>query len=154
MYSNELVCNILEYLNNNINEEIPIDRLSYLFFFNRTYIMKRFKKELNISITEYINSMRIYNSLSSFRDNNYISSIGYKNGFNSLEYFSETFKKVLGVNPNTYKKYINHDINIKKKDIEIILVNINKLNNIKNKTIKYLNNRKPTVIKTKSLVFK
>lgn len=154
MYSNELVCNILEYINSNINEEISIDKLSYLFFFNRTYIMKRFKKELKISINEYINSMRIYNSLSLFKDNNYISSIGYKNGFNSLEYFSETFKKVLGVNPNTYKKYINRDINIKKEDIEKILININKLNNIKNNSIKYLNNRKPTTIKTKSLIFK
>ena len=154
MYSNELVCNILEYLNDNINEEISIDRLSNLFYFNRTYIMKRFKKELNISINEYINSIRIYNSLSSFRDNNYISSIGYKNGFNSLEYFSETFKKILGVSPNIYKKYINHNISIKEKDIETILININKLNNLKDKTIKYLNNRKPTAIKTKSLVFK
>ena len=154
MYSNELVCNILEYLNNNINEEISIDNLSNIFYFNRTYIMKRFKKELNISINEYINSMRIYNSLNSFRDNNYISSIGYRNGYNSLEYFSETFKKILGVNPNTYKKYINHDINIKKEEIEKILFNINKLNNIKNNSIKYLNNRKPTTIKTKSLIFK
>ena len=154
MYSNELVCNILEYINSNINEEISIDKLSNLFFFNRTYIMKRFKKELKISINEYINSMRIYNSLGLFKDNNYISSIGYKNGFNSLEYFSETFKKVLGVNPNTYKKYINRDINIKKEDIEKILININKLNNIKNDSIKYLNNRKPTTIKTKPLIFK
>ncbi len=154
MYSNELVCNILEYLNSNINEEISIDDLSRIFFFNRTYIMKRFKKELNISINEYINSMRILNSLNLFKDDNFISSIGYKNGFNSLEYFSETFKKVLGVNPNTYKKYINRDINIRKEDINKILIGINKLNNIKYNSIKYLNNRKPTIIKTKSLVFK
>ena len=48
MFSNELVCNILDYINNNINKEITIDELSYLFFFDKTYIMKRFKKELNI----------------------------------------------------------------------------------------------------------
>ena len=154
MYSNELICNIIEYLNENINEEISIDKLSSLFFFNRTYIMKRFKKELNITINEYINSMRIYNSLEYFKDTNYIASIGYKNGFNSLEYFSETFKKVLGVNPNTYKKYIHRNINIKDSDIKNIQNNLNKLINIKNFTTKYLNNRKPKTNKTKSLVFK
>lgn len=67
MYSNDLVCNIVEYLNNNINKEITIEELSLIFYFNKTYIMKRFKKELNISIREYINTMRIYNSLVFFK---------------------------------------------------------------------------------------
>lgn len=47
MFSNDLVCNIIEYINNNINKEITIDELSLLFYFNKTYIMKRFKKESN-----------------------------------------------------------------------------------------------------------
>ena len=93
MFSNELVCNVIEYLNNNINKEITIDELSMQFYFNKTYIMKRFKRELGVSIHEYINTIRIYNSLSYFRDDNYILSIAFKNGFNSLEYFSEMFKK-------------------------------------------------------------
>ncbi len=47
MFSNDLVCNIIEYINNNVNKEITIDELSLLFYFNKTYIMKRFKKESN-----------------------------------------------------------------------------------------------------------
>ena len=62
MFSNELVCNIIEYLNDNINKEITINELSLLFYFDKTYIMKRFKRELGISIHEYINTIRIYNS--------------------------------------------------------------------------------------------
>lgn len=50
MFSNDLVCNLIEYVNNNINKEITIDELSLLFYFNKTYIMKKFKSELNISI--------------------------------------------------------------------------------------------------------
>ena len=153
MYSNELVCKIIEYLNNNINKEISIDELSMQFFFNRTYIMKRFKKELGISINEYINSIRIFNSLKYFKDDNYFLSIGFKNGFNSLEYFSETFKKIVGVNPTTYKKFINRN-NVSIKDENTIQNNINNLNNIKNKAINYLNHRKPTTIYSKKLVIK
>ena len=92
MFSNSLVCDILEYINKNLNDEITIDDLANRFYFDKTYIMKRFKREIKLSIHEYINSMRIYNSLIYFSDDNYIISIAFKNGFNSLEYFSEIFK--------------------------------------------------------------
>ena len=150
MFSNELVCNIVEYLNNNINKEITIDELSNLFYFNKTYIMKRFKKELNISIHEYINTIRIYNSLPYFREDNYIISIAFKNGFNSLEYFSEMFKKIIGVSPIIYKKYITY-MEIKEKDEEKIQFNISRIQDIKTKALNYLSYRKTT---PKSLVKK
>ncbi len=142
MFTNELICNILEYLNRNINKEITIDELSVLFFFNKTYIMKKFKKELNITIHEYINTMRIYNSLPYFRDDNHIISIAFKNGFNSLEYFSEIFKKNMGVSPIIYRKYLNYK-DITDKEQENILENIARISNIRNKALNYLNHRRP-----------
>ena len=144
MFSNNLVCNIIEYLNNNINKEITVDELSLLFYFDKTYIMKRFKKELNISIHEYINTMRIYNSLPYFRDNNYILSIAFKNGFNSLEYFSEIFKKNMGVSPIIYKKYLTYK-EITDKEQEKILDNISRISSIKSNALNYLNHRKTVV---------
>ena len=142
------MCEIIEYINKNINKEITIDELSMHFFFDKTYIMKRFKKELGVSIHEYINIIRIYNSLSLMRTDNYLLSIGMKNGFNSLEYFSETFKKVMGVNPTTYKKYINYKY-VSKKEESLILNNLNYLNTIKEKAINFLNHRKPQAIPVK-----
>lgn len=144
MFSNDLICNIIEYLNNNINKEITIDELSVLFYFNKTYIMKRFKKELNISIHEYINTIRIYNSLPYFKEDNYILSIAFKNGFNSLEYYSKIFKKNIGVSPNIYKKYLSYK-NITDKEEEKILNNICRINSIKSNALNYLNHRKPKV---------
>lgn len=144
MFSNDLVCNIIEYLNNNINKEITIDELSVLFYFNKTYIMKRFKKELNISIHEYINTIRIYNSLPYFKEDNYILNIAFKNGFNSLEYYSEIFKKNIGVSPIIYKKYLSYK-NITDKEEEKILNNICRINSIKSNALNYLNHRKPKV---------
>ncbi len=142
MYSNDLICDIIEYLNNNINKEITIEELSSIFYFNKTYIMKKFKKELNLTIHEYINTMRIYNSLIFFKDDNYMLSIAFKNGFNSLEYFSETFKKIIGVSPIIYKKYINYKY-VTNEEQDKILENISKINNIKNSVLNYLNHRKP-----------
>lgn len=154
MFSNELVCKIIEYLNNNINKEITIDELSILFYFNKTYIMKKFKKELNITIHEYINTIRIYNSLMYFKDDNYILSIAFKNGFNSLEYFSEIFKKNMGVSPIVYKKYLSYK-NITDKEQKQILDNISRISNIKSNALNYLNHRKSLIEDyTKSLKIK
>lgn len=144
MFSNELVCNIIEYLNDNINKEITINELSLLFHFDKTYIMKRFKKELGFSIHEYINTIRIYNSLSYFKDDNYILSIALNNGFNSLEYFSETFKKIIGVSPTIYKNYLGH-LNISNDELKKILDNVSRISSIKFNTLDYLSHRKSDV---------
>lgn len=151
MFSNELVCNIIEYINKNINKEITIDELSSIFYFDKTYIMKRFKRELNLSIHEYINDMRILNSLSLYEYDNYILSISLNNGFNSIEYYSETFKKIIGVSPIIYKRFINRNPSVKYKDIDTILMSVNNLSNIKNKINRYLSNRKPKTT-TKTLI--
>lgn len=142
MFSNELVCNIIDYLNKNINKEITVDELSLLFCFDKAYIMRRFKREVNLSIHEYINIMRVYNSLMYFRDDNYILSIALKNGFNSLEYFSEVFKKYIGVSPSIYKKYTNFK-SVSDDEKEKILDNIGRIINIKTSISNYLNHRKP-----------
>ena len=95
MISNSLVCDILEYINKNINEKITIDDLTYEFNYNRYYLMKLFKKELDISIVNYINYKRIYNSLSSLRNDKSILMVALDNGFYSQEYYAEIFKKVI-----------------------------------------------------------
>lgn len=145
MYSNDLVCNIIEYINANINKDITIDELANRFYFNRTYIMKRFKKEIGVKIHDYINTIRILNSLEYYQYDNYILSIALKNGFASIEYYSEIFKKILGVNPLKYKKFVNRSLNISNHDINIIIMNINKCNNLKLFVNDYLNRRKPMV---------
>lgn len=154
MYSNNLICDVLEYINNNINKEITIDELSRKFFFDKTYIMKRFKREIGISIHDYINHMRIFNSLSFYSYDNYILNIALNNGFNSIEYYSETFKKVIGVNPLKYKKFVNRSIDILKKDIDTIINNIGKCDSLKSYVLSYISRRKPTSKMVKELKIK
>ena len=87
-------------------------------------------------------------------NDNYLLSIGFKNGFNSLEYFSETFKKIIGVSPIIYKKYINYNPKVSKDDENKIITNLNRIQNIKDNSIKYLRNRKPSGIHVKKIEFK
>jgi AraC-like DNA-binding protein len=114
--------------------------------------MKRFKKEIGKSIHDYINTIRVLNSLEYYQYDNYILSIALKNGFASIEYYSEIFKKVIGVNPLKYKKFINRSIDINEKEIDIIINKVNECNNLKMYVNNYLLRRKPTRVMEK--VFK
>lgn len=143
MYSNELICNILNYIDNNLFSNINIDLISRTFCYDKFYIIKKFKKEIGISIFNYINTMKINNCIKYFNSSKNVTSIFFKSGFNSLEYFSETFKNIMGVNPYTFKKYILLKPNISDNDVIIIKNSIGKISELKNKVEKYKSNLKP-----------
>ena len=135
----EVIYKILKFIDSNINQKIDIDHLSKHFYINRYYLMKLFKREMGLTINNYINSLRIYNSLKDIKDKS-ILNVALKNGFYSQEYYSETFKKIMGVKPITYKKYINYDKSVSYKEIDIILNSLIILKDIVNKKENYLHN--------------
>ena len=151
IYSNELVCNILTYIQNNIKTEIIISDISSIFSYDKTYIMKRFKKELGITIKEYINIIKVLDSLTYYNSNNTILKIAILSGYNSIEYYSEVFSKLIGVSPRVYKKFIMPLSNLSEKEIQIIRTSISELYSLKDKITKYLNNQKPKKLPTRKL---
>ncbi len=153
MFSNELVCNIIDYIERNLYEEIKIDDIARAMYFNRTYIMKKFKREIGISIVNYINTIKIYNSLKYLKYDKSILEVALKNGFNSQEYYSEIFKSVLGVSPITYKKYITFTSKFNKKETQSIEQNIIKIELLISNVQKYMDNRKPQVTTKKLSLF-
>ena len=106
MFSNDLICDILDFIDDNINRKITMDELSGHFYFHKDYIMRLFKKEIHSTISDYINKKRIFQSLKDLQlSKDSILYIGLKHGFSSLEYYSEVFHKVMGVSPVIYRKF-------------------------------------------------
>ena len=149
MYSNNLIVDILKYIEENIYSKITIDELSRTFFFNKDYIMRLFKKETGMTIVNYINKRRIYNSLSSLREtNDSILKIALNHGYTSLEYFSETFNNLIGVSPRAYRDLYKRR-NIKEINIDKMRFCIVNLNSSLRKVDMYKTNIKK--IETKNL---
>lgn len=96
---------ICEYLIYNINEDISIDELADMFHYNKFYLIREFKKYTGFTIGEFISYLRVYNSIDPlvFTDDT-ILKIALNNGFNSLEYYSEKFKAVIGTAPLRFRK--------------------------------------------------
>lgn len=152
MYSNKLVCDIIKYIDSNIENKISIEDLENKCFYNRYYIMKLFKKEMDITIVDYINSLRIYNSITQIRDtNNSLLNIAFRNGFNSIEYFSEIFKKIVGVNPQIIRKYFKNKNSVSLVHINTINNSILNLYNLIQFKNNYLLHEKPDIIPVKKL---
>ena len=107
MKTRELVSYIIYYLNNNINRFVRIDELALYFGYEKSYIMKVFRKHIGITIKDYQNNRRILNSIKGIYRGDLLLKVALDNGFNSLEYYSEMFTKIVGVSPSTYKKFIN-----------------------------------------------
>lgn len=152
MYSNELICNILDFISQNINRKITISELSTRFFFNKDYIMRLFKRELQTTILEYINRVRIYNSLTELQTTTKsILNIGLNNGFASQEYYSETFHKIVGVSPLIYRKFTKRSNEISEEEYLTIQTSLANLSSFINQVTYYQNNRKKTLTKTLSI---
>lgn len=117
--TSEIVLNILNYIDKNLYNNISIDTIANTLCYDKSYLMKLFKREIGISIISYVNYMKIVNSISLFDNDDYLLKVCMNSGYNSLEYYSEMFKMVTGVNPTTYKKYLKHN-NVNQKDLLLI----------------------------------
>jgi len=136
MKPKELVSYIIDYLNNNINRFVSIDELALYFGYDKSYMMKLFKRHIGLTIKEYQNNRRIYFSIKNIYYGDSLLKTALENGFNSLEYYSEMFTKVVGVSPSIYKKFLK-----KKCSKEEIVVIEKFLNRIKDLNILLLNYR-------------
>lgn len=138
---NELVLKILDYIDNNLYKKISMDELSKVFFFNKDYIMRTFKRELGMTIIDYINKKRIFNSLGALKNtDDMMLKIALKHGYVSQEYFSEIFSKYMGVSPLTYRKFTKINNTIDYDDITLIRKNLVELKYQLDKVNKYRNN--------------
>lgn len=146
MFSNDLVCDILDFMDDNINRKITMDELCSHFYFNKDYIMRLFKREIHSTISDYMNKKRIFQSLQDLQfGNDSILFTGLKHGFTSLEYYSEVFHKVMGVSPIIYRKFSTRSIDVAEEDINKIQKNLANISGFFENVTRYRNNRKKTL---------
>lgn len=92
------------FINEHLYEKISLSQLSDYTSMNRSYLSHLFKKEVGISISEYIQKERIEKSkkliLSGEKS---LANIYLSLGFIDQSHFTKTFKKIVGITPKEYK---------------------------------------------------
>lgn len=94
------------------NENLCLEDIANYIFISQSYLSNIFKKEMGISIVEYLTKLRMEmaKKLIDQGDNVKLEGIAYAVGYNSPYYFSRCFKKYFGISPAKYimsKKIVN-----------------------------------------------
>ncbi len=106
---NPLNENIKNYINSNLVFDISITQISEIFHYNKAYLGRMFKKENNMSITEYINLQRIETAKEMLLGSNEtVLDISNKVGFNNVTYFNKVFKRAFKMSPSQYRNSNKH----------------------------------------------
>ena len=103
-YSN-IVLNTINNVNQSLTEKITLKELAEKVFVHPNYLSSLFKKEVNISLFEYILKRKVEESIYFIKFTDMpLADIANKFHFCSQSYFIKTFKKYLGVTPNWYRR--------------------------------------------------
>ena len=102
--SANIIDDVIKYTNRHYQENITLNQICTIFSKSRSCISHTFKKETGQSFREYLISVRLRSAKSLLLYSNLsISEIAYSVGFNDSNYFSNTFKKYVGLSPSKYK---------------------------------------------------
>lgn len=106
-YEDDLLNNILKYIDKNINKKIYINTLCNEFCISNTTLHSLFKKNMNTTVKSYINAIKLNKSKELIKSSSYtFSQISEILGFSSIHYFSRKFKSHFGISPTEYSKSI------------------------------------------------
>ena len=96
---------IKRYIEKNYKEEISLEDLAEVGHLNKYYLVHNFKKTYGITPINYLIERRLEESKYLLESTDYsMSQISQIVGFSSLSYFSQSFKRVIKLSPNDYRK--------------------------------------------------
>lgn len=103
----------LDYIYEHLHTKITVDTLAKHVALNPNYLSKLFKKETGQSISIYIQRKKIETSQNMLAHSDYsISEISSTLAFSTQSYFTEIFKKYVGITPLEYRSNYYNSISI------------------------------------------
>ncbi len=90
---------ILDYINENLAEDITIDKLATQFYLNRYYLMHFFKEGTGYTIGNYITEKRLLHAKNLVQKGKTLTEACFESGFKNYSTFSRAFKKAFNTMP-------------------------------------------------------
>lgn len=102
--SDNIIEKLCGYIEKNYRQPLKIETLAEVFGYNSSYLGKLFKQETGESYHAYLDRVRIEKAKKLLETDVKIYSVASECGFQSNEYFSNKFKKYVGISPQAYRK--------------------------------------------------
>lgn len=106
-FEDEMLNEIILYINENLSQPLTVEGICQKFAMSRSTLQALFKKNLNVGPKHFINERKLAQSKLLIKENKYtLSEVSAMLSYNSIHYFSRTFKKRFGITPSEYAKSI------------------------------------------------
>ncbi|MCD7917820.1 MAG: AraC family transcriptional regulator, partial [Clostridiales bacterium] len=92
-------------ISNHPEEKLTLELLAQKARYTQTYLSRRFRQEMGVSIVDYIRQIRLERAQYwlTYTDKS-IEEISDVLGFGNRSYFSKSFRDATGVTPTDYRK--------------------------------------------------
>jgi AraC family transcriptional regulator len=107
---------VLDYIDKHLDEEISLEKLAKIAFFSKYHFHRIFSGMTGQSVMSYIKRLKLQRAAGRLiYSNQSVTDIAFDAGFETLEAFIRSFKKMYSKSPLQYKKLVYHsEVNIKK----------------------------------------
>ena len=101
---NQKVIDMIDFINENLSEDLSIDFLANRFYMSKYHMMRLFKEETGYSIGQYLNHKRLLQAKEYIQAGMGITQACYTCGFKEHSTFSRAYKKLFGESPRQMRK--------------------------------------------------
>ena len=107
----DCVMNAIRFIRSNLSARLTTTEIADSAFVSKSKLTKQFRKELSMSIQEYLYHILLYEATDLLvNDELSIQQISERLGFSDQFYFSRKFKQKYGLSPTAYRKRIKNKI--------------------------------------------
>lgn len=104
--NNKRMLEILEYLDNNLSEQLCIEGVASQFGLSERSLSRFFQATLKISFKQYVKLLRMAKAFQLLVGNEHsLADIAYMTGYQSLSSFSNTFKEFTNLRPSDFLEH-------------------------------------------------
>ncbi|MBQ3134329.1 MAG: helix-turn-helix domain-containing protein [Oscillospiraceae bacterium] len=95
---------ILDYIQDNLTDQLSLDRIAGHFFLNKHYLCRIFKAATGFSVMDYIIRSRVLRARQLLQEGVSVQQAGEQSGFADNSHFIRTFGNLTGTSPGRYAR--------------------------------------------------
>lgn len=96
-------------IESDLSQDLSLSALAAMQCISKSYLSTLFKKETDMTVTEYVNHRRIeYAALLLSTTQLQVQTVAQHCGMMDVQYFSKLFKRIKGLTPHEYRRHTDH----------------------------------------------
>lgn len=99
------IAQVVNYINEHYGEKLRVENLCRIFYMTKSSLSRRFRRATHTTLNVYIGMVRMKNAEHLLLKTQLsVEEIAARCGFTSLNYFSQSFCRRVGLSPSAYRK--------------------------------------------------